>query len=54
MTTKTNKLATIATIISAILLIWLGISFFEIISNNMTPDYVYSNWNLFKLFLGAR
>lgn len=45
---KYNKLELITAAISAMLLIWLILSFFNITNNNMTTC-IYAEWNLIIL-----
>ena len=33
-----------------LVLLWIAVSFYEVIANNMTPDYVYNEYNFFGLF----
>lgn len=40
-----------ACIISALIMVWLLISFIEVVSHNLEPEYVYSPLNAFKLFV---
>lgn len=39
-------------IVAGIFWAWVGISLFEIIANNLNPEYIYHNWNIFVLMLG--
>lgn len=41
-------------IISIIFLLWVGISFIEIITHNIEfEDYTLSNWNLFSIWFNV-
>ncbi|HHT98193.1 MAG TPA: hypothetical protein GXZ90_09915 [Clostridiales bacterium] len=42
---KYNKLELLTTLISAALLIWFVLSFFNIVSNNMST-HTYAKWNI--------
>ncbi len=48
---RTKKLEVISCIISALLLVWLLVSFIEVISHNLEVGYVYSPLNAFRLFV---
>ena len=48
---RAKKLEVISCIISALLLVWLLISFIEVISHNLEAGYVYSPFNAFQLFV---
>lgn len=39
----------IAVIFMVVGAIWFFASWHEVVTNNMTPGYVYSAWNLFEL-----
>lgn len=49
MKAKRGEMATY--IISALIMVWLLISFIEVVSHNLEPDYVYSPLNAFQLFV---
>lgn len=38
-------------VISTGFLIWVGISWLEICSKNLSPNPVYANWNFFEILL---
>lgn len=47
---RANKvLNVIAIVVTAVVVVWACLSWREVTNNNMTPGYVYSNLNLFKL-----
>lgn len=48
---RTKKREMTAYIISALLLVWLVVSFIEVISHNLETGYVYSPFNAFQLFM---
>lgn len=39
-------------LVIAALVLWVLISWHEVISNNMTPNYVYSDYNFFTVIFG--
>ena len=39
--------------VSVILLLWVGLSWFEVACKNLEPNPTYSAFNLFKMMLGA-
>ena len=47
-----NILSWIITIICIVLLLWLGISYIEVISKNLSENPQYWGWNFFQLFFG--
>lgn len=48
---KLKKSELTACIISALFLVWLLVSFIEVISHNLEAGYVYSPFNAFQLFV---
>lgn len=48
---RTKRLEMTAYIITALLLVWLLVSFIEVITHNLEPDYVYNPLNAFRLFV---
>lgn len=49
MRTKRGEMATY--IIAALIMVWLLVSFIEVITHNLEADYVYSPLNAFRLFV---
>lgn len=31
--------------------VWFSISYIDVFMHNLTPNYVYPNWNFFEFFL---
>ena len=54
-TRKSNVAEMIVTIVSAILLLWIGASFIDVLCHNdiETGTHVYQAWNAFELFINA-
>ena len=48
---KSKRLEVTTYIIAALITVWLLVSFIEVVSHNLEPDYVYSPLNAFKLFV---
>lgn len=45
-------LGTIGLLLCLACFVWLGLSWYEVISNNLTPDYLYSDYNFFIVVFG--
>lgn len=41
----------IAIIVMSILLVWFGLSYFEVLTKNLNGNVVLNEWNLFSFFL---
>lgn len=50
---KVNKSDIILAVIAIVLVLWMGLSFIEIITHNSIPysDYTYNSYNFFTLLL---
>ena len=48
-----KKIANLFVAASIIILAWFMISYIEVIQNHYDPDYLYSKWNFFMLFINA-
>lgn len=50
---KVNKSDIILAVIAIALILWMGLSFIEVITHNSIPysDYTYSTYNFFEVFL---
>ncbi len=44
--------ATIGLLLCLALVVWLGASWLEVIQNNMTTNYLYSDYNFFIVVFG--
>lgn len=54
MTKKMLKvLGNIITVVSVLFLVWVGISYIEVISKNLSPNPEYSVINFFDIFFGT-
>lgn len=42
----------ISTISLLLCLAWLGLSWYEVVANNLTPGYLYSDYNFFIVVFG--
>lgn len=41
-------------ILSIALTVWVGASFFEVVSKNTTPNPEYSDWNIFEMLVDSQ
>ena len=48
---KAKRVEITTYIITALVLVWLLVSFIEVVSHNLETDYVYSPLNAFRLFV---
>lgn len=50
---RTKRLEVTTYIITALLIVWLAVSFIEVISHNLEAGYVYSPLNAFQVFMNV-
>lgn len=46
-----NTLGKIIAVLLILILVWIAISYGEIVLKNISDNPIYSDWNLFKIFV---